>query len=241
MKHNFRIPAALLALLLLVALAAGCTQPPVESDPTAAPAAEPTAAPTAEPTQEPTPEPTPEPDVNYTAGTRTDTSYESTWLGLSYTLPSDMVMATDDEINTLMNIGADMLIEDEATGQQMIDYSKVTVVYEMMAVSIDGTRNVQVLAEVPMLANMTAEQYIALLEAQLPALVSGTELLGSSSMELCGKTYQTLDYAVDIGDGIPVYGRYLVIKQGDRMGSIVLSSTDAASLDTMLEDFAPLA
>ena len=46
-----------------------------------------------------------------------------------------MVMATDDEINTLMNIGADMLIEDEATGQQMIDYSKVPVVYEMMAVS----------------------------------------------------------------------------------------------------------
>ena len=44
MKHNFRIPAALLALLLLVALAAGCTQPPVESDPTAAPAASDTAA-----------------------------------------------------------------------------------------------------------------------------------------------------------------------------------------------------
>lgn len=241
MKHNFRIPAALLALLLLVALAAGCTQPPAESDPTAAPAAEPTAAPTAEPTQEPTPEPTPEPDVNYTAGTRTDTSYESTWLGLSYTLPSDMVMATDDEINALMSIGADMLIEDEATGQQMIDYSKVTVVYEMMAVSIDGTSNVQVLAEVPMLADMTAEQYIALLEAQLPALVSGTELLGNSTMEFCGKTYNTMDYAVDVGDGLLVYGRYLVIKLGDRMGSIILSSSDASRLDSLLEGFAPLA
>ena len=74
-----------------------------------------------------------------------------------------------------------------------------------------------------MLANMTADQYIALLEAQLPALVSGTELLGNSTMEFCGKTYNTMDYAVDVGDGLLVYGRYLVIKQGDRMGSIVLS------------------
>ncbi len=237
MKHNFRIPAALLALLLLVALAAGCTQPPVESDPTAAPAAEPTAAPTAEPTQEPTPEP----DQNYTSGTRTETSYESVWLGLSYTLPSDMVMATDDEINTLMNIGADMLIEDEATGQQMIDYSKVTVVYEMMAVSIDGTSNVQVLAEVPMLANITAGQYVSLLETQLPALLEGVELLGNSTMEFCGKTYNTMDYAVDVGDGLLVYGRHLVIKLGDRMGSIILSSSDASRLDSLLEGFAPLA
>lgn len=237
----------ILAALLFAALGAGC-KAPAAPDPTAAPteapavapASEPTAEPTPEPTTEPTPEPTSEPDPNYVAGTRTETTYESQWLGLRYTLAEDMVMTTDEEINALMDLGADVLELDES-GKQIIDFAKVALVYEMMAVSTDGSRNIQIIAEKPALANMTAEQYIALMQTQLPSILEGVSLAEPTASELLGVTYQTLDYSMEITGGLTLSCRYMLRKQGDRMVSIILTAVDTAAIDAMLEGFAPLA
>lgn len=239
-----RLIALLLTVLMTAAILAGCVAPVADEEPTAAPAAEPTAEPAAEPTAEPTAEPAAEPTTeptaepaaageNYTAGTRTETSYESAWLGLRYTLPEGFVMATDEQINAAMQIGSEMLDVDG----ELLDAASVRVIYEMMALSADG-RNVQIVAEIPALEDMSAELYVTTLQLQLPSL--GFETGERSTLELCGATYESLDASADV-EGVSVCQRYLVRRVGDRMALITVSAQDQAQLDALLTGFAPLA
>ena len=239
-----RLLALLLTVLMMAAILAGCVAPVADEEPTAAPAAEPTAEPAAEPTAEPTAEPAAEPTAeptaepaaageNYTAGTRTETSYESAWLGLRYTLPEGFVMATDEQINAAMQIGSEMLDVDG----ELLDAASVRVIYEMMALSADG-RNVQIVAEIPALEDMSAELYVTTLQLQLPSL--GFETGERSTLELCGATYESLDASADV-EGVSVCQRYLVRRVGDRMALITVSAQDQAQLDALLTGFAPLA
>lgn len=239
-----RLIALLLTVLMTAAILAGCVAPAADEEPTAAPAAEPTAEPAAEPTAEPTAEPAAEPTAdptaepaaageNYTAGTRTETSYESAWLGLRYTLPEGFVMATDEQINAAMQIGSEMLDVDG----ELLDAASVRVIYEMMALSADG-RNVQIVAEIPSLEDMSAELYVTTLQLQLPSL--GFETGERSTLELCGATYESLDASADV-EGVSVCQRYLVRRVGDRMALITVSAQDQAQLDALLTGFAPLA
>ncbi|HIU93973.1 MAG TPA: PT domain-containing protein [Candidatus Aphodomorpha intestinavium] len=227
-----RLIALLLTVLMTAAILAGCVAPAADEEPTAAPAAEPTAEPAAEPTAEPTAEPAAAGE-NYTAGTRTETSYESAWLGLRYTLPEGFVMATDEQINAAMQIGSEMLDVDG----ELLDAASVRVIYEMMALSADG-RNVQIVAEIPSLEDMSAELYVTTLQLQLPSL--GFETGERSTLELCGATYESLDASADV-EGVSVCQRYLVRRVGDRMALITVSAQDQAQLDALLTGFAPLA
>ena len=231
---------ALLLAAMMAAVLAGCVAPAADEEPTEEPAAEPTAEPVAEPTAEPAAEPTAEPTAepaaageNYTAGTRTETSYESAWLGLRYTLPEGFVMATDEQINAAMQIGSEMLDVDG----ELLDAASVQVIYEMMALSADG-RNVQIVAEIPSLEDMSAELYVTALQLQLPSL--GFETGERSTLELCGATYESLDASADV-EGVSVCQRYLVRRVGDRMALITVSAQDQAQLDALLTGFAPLA
>ena len=122
--------ALLLTAGLLAALLAGCSQTASASSAPAseAPSAsEPEPSPSAEPTPEPTPSEAPAAE-EYTPGTRTDAGYESEALGLQFTLGENMVMASDEEINSLMGQAADLMYEDPETGEQILDTAQLTVV-----------------------------------------------------------------------------------------------------------------
>lgn len=150
-----------------------------------------------------------------------------------------MVMASDEEINAMMDIGADEMELDES-GKQLIDLAKMTLVYEMMAISMDGTgSNIQIIAEKPALAGITAAQYVGLLQSQLPSLVEDVVLGELFTAELAGAAYEAFDYSM-LSNGSELFGRYLVRKQGDRIVSIVLTSLDPAAFDAMLAGFSEL-
>ena len=142
-------------------------------------------------------------------------------------------MATDEQINAAMNIGAEMLDIDGS----LLDASLVQIIYEMMAISTDGD-NLQIIAEDTAIEGMSAELYVSALQLQLPSL--GFTIGEAGTAELCGQTYQTLDGALET-NGVTVYQRYLVRRIGDRMALITASSQSAEGIDALLAGFSPLA
>ena len=234
--------ALLLTAGLLAALLAGCSQTASTSSAPAseAPSAsEPEPSPSAEPTPEPTPSEAPAAG-EYTPGTRTDTGYESEALGLQFTLGENMVMASDEEINSLMGQAADLMYEDPETGEQILDTAQLTVVYEMMAADVTTGSNAIIAAEKLPLANLTEEQYIAAMEQQMAQTTMSIDFGEPSPVTLGNTEFLSLQYETDAGNGAVMQQNMLLKKIGDRMMLITLSAPDQAGLDALLACFAPL-
>lgn len=238
MKHPF---ALALAAALLAALLAGCSGAPQSAAPEpeeASSAAEETAPePTPEPAPEPTPEPTPEPE--YTPGERTETGYTNAALGLQFTLPANMVMASDEEIDALMAAGAEAMYEDPETGEQMLDYAQLTTVYEMVAVDVTNGSNVVIICEKLPLEAMTEEQYIEALRAQMAQTTVEADLGEPEPAALGGVDFTALNYTV-ASNGVETGQTMLVHKQGGRMYAIAISYQLPEQRDAILEAFSAL-
>lgn len=170
----------------------------------------------------------------YAPGERTETEYASEWIGLRYTLGGDMVMATDEEINSMMELGADELGQDNL----LADYAKITTVYEMMAVNTLNQSNIIICAEKLPFSATSEEQYLASVKKQVEQIYTDGTLTYSDGgqRDLGGLTFQEMGYLVE-HEGITLYQTYLVRKQDDRMYGIVLSYSDEAMLDALLEGF----
>lgn len=170
----------------------------------------------------------------YFPGERTETEYASEWIGLRYTLSSDMVMATDEEINSMMELGADTLDQDNL----LAEYAKITTVYEMMAINTLDQSNIIICAEKLPFSATTEEQYLASVKKQMEQIYTGSPITygDGGQRELGGITFQEMGYLVE-HEGYSLYQTYLVKKQDGRMYGIILSYTDEAMLDTLLEGF----
>ena len=175
-------------------------------------------------------------EVKYTPGVRTTTDYTSEWLGLTYTLDDQSVMATDEEINALMQIGADMLLEGE-DGEQLLDYAEIAMVFEMMAIRGDGSNNIIIAAEKLMLENMTEDQYIEALKQQIEAMgVSNYTFNDVTSRTINDVEFKELSYVMEM-QGTEIKQMYLIKKLGDRMAAITLTYADEEGLNALLAGF----
>lgn len=229
-----------LSALLLTAVLSGCSQSTASS---AAPesSSEASSAVQATPTPEPatpTPEPTEEPVEEYVPGERTETGYTSTTLGLQFTLPENMVMASDDEINQLMQVSADMMYEDPDTGEMILDYSQLNTVYEMMAIDVTNGSNVIVMSEKLPLAAMTEEQYIAAMEQQMTQTTVDIDFGEPEPYTLGTTEFTRLSYSV-AANGTQMNQVMLLKKAGDRMYAITVSYPDTVELAPLLDCFGP--
>lgn len=230
-----------LSALLLTAVLSGCSQSTAsstapESSSEVSSAVE--ATPTPEPAT-PTPEPTEESVEEYVPGERSETSYTSTALGLQFILPENMVMASDDEINQMMQISADMMYEDPDTGEMILDYSKLNTVYEMMAIDVTNGSNVIVMSEKLPLAAMTEEQYIAAMEQQMTQTTVDIDFGEPESYTLGTTEFTRLSYSV-AANGAQMNQVMLLKKSGDRMYAITVSYPDTVELAPLLGCFSPL-
>jgi len=177
-------------------------------------------------TQGNTPAATPEPenqvDETYTKGTLTDTSFESRFLNLRFDLPDGFIMATEEDMAELMNIGAETFgIESEA-----VDYALISTVYEMMATAPLGAPNVILIAEKLVFRNMTEEQYLNALKAQLSEVpgVDYTFPGDTESVVIAGETYSKLVTELS-AHGQTMYQDYIFRRLGDRMIGFIVTFT----------------
>lgn len=171
----------------------------------------------------------------YEPGARSESEYSSEWAGLRYTLGDNMVMATDEEINSMMELGAEAL-SDQA--KLKTELAKLTSVYELMAVDVTNQSNIIICTEKLSLSNVSEEQYLDSVKAQLGEMYQEYAVTygESGERELGGLAFKQLDCAVEYG-GASMYQTYLVRKIDDRMYGIILSYTDDAALEALLSGF----
>lgn len=238
-----RTIAALLTAALLAILLAGCSQSPAEAEATPAPTptTAPTPAPTAtpEPTATPAPTATPEP-ATFTPGVRTDTTYTNTSLGLHFTATENMVMATDEEMQNMIQGGADVVYGDLENKEQILDQVEQTTGYEMVAADVVTGGGVIIATEKLALEGIDEEQYIDALKQQLSAVNTlqvtfedpGTVTLGDTAFT--GVTY------VASANGVQSAQTMLLKKVGDTMCVIILAYSDDTQYQALLSCFSPI-
>ncbi|MBE5952204.1 MAG: hypothetical protein E7260_11565 [Lachnospiraceae bacterium] len=134
----------------------------------------------------------------------------------------------------MMGLSTELMYGDQAQLYEM--YIQMTTVYEMQANWIYGMPIVQLMVEKLPYENMTAEQYLSVLKAQLqsfetPAYVADENLY---LVEIAGQEYINLAMVADYGGGVYVYQDYCVRKQGNRMVAVVFTYVDGA--ETYLVD-----
>lgn len=176
---------------------------------------------------------------DYTAGTITATDYFSEWLGIRYTLSGDLVMATDDEINDMMKLVIDEFLIDDETGEILIDYSEIPVVYEMMATDLVRGCRVLILTEKLMLPEMTELLYIEGIKDFFELMDTTFLYSDVTTRTVSGIEFAELSYVAEKGND-KTRQTYLIKTVGDRIFIIVLVYPDQRVLDELLVGFSAI-
>lgn len=225
-------------------LLAGCGKTPAPEPspvPTPVVTAAPTATPAPTPRPSPTPSPTAPPPVEYTPGVRTDTDYNNATLGLYFVPDENMVLATEEEMNLMLQSSASMVYGDQPNGDALLDHAMQATTYEMMAVNVLDGSNVLFSNEKLSMEGITESLYLDILTQQLDALDTsldityeklGTVTLGDT--DFAGLTYTLSNQGAQASQTV------LIKKVADRMCSVSLSYADAAAYDALLECFHPI-
>lgn len=231
--------ALYLSAALLAALLSGCGQtsaPSSAAEATAPPETTAAPTPTPEPTATPAPTATPEP-ATYTPGVLTEDGYTNTSLGFMFSPGESMVLATEEEMQALMQNGANFVYGDAPNSDQLMEQVQQTSGYEMVAVDVATGSSVSIATETLALEGIDETQYIAALKQQLAQVDSlqvtfddpGTVTLGDTTFT--GVTYTAA------ANGMQTSQTMLLKKVGDTMCMIVLGYIDPAQYPALLNCF----
>lgn len=161
---------------------------------------------------------------NYQKGTVTESGFTSEWMGIQYTLPSDMTMLSEETI---------------ASG------SKDNIQVEMQAYLTDApsTKNIGLLAEdVSKDTSIDENKYIELTKTQMEKAIPGITFGEQGKRTIAEQEFYELPYSytkdVD-GTQTTVTQTFLCKKKEDRMVCITLTYPDQETLDHLLLGFSP--
>lgn len=158
--------------------------------------------------------------IEYAQGKITDDGFESEYIGMRFTTPEGFIMATEQEIETAMNAGADIMEMDE----DKVEAAKEISVYEMMAVAPAGSPNVVVMTEKLSLQNMDEETYFSALKTQLGQTGVAYEFSDDiETVDIAGQSYKMLVTEASYY-GQALTQKYYIRKSGERMISIITTS-----------------
>lgn len=173
--------------------------------PTAKPTKKPKATPTpkAEATKKPTATPKPEKPAtgSYEKGILTENGYESKWMGLRFTAPKGMEFWGQEELDETMRLMGEAL--GEIQPGEPLDYTKLSMVYEMQAVDQEEGMTMMLLVEL-LPEPMTVEEYIELAQQELELIAGdGMSYIMDDEIypvEIGGKEFLNFGYVLYYGD-----------------------------------------
>ena len=143
--------------------------------------------------------------ATYTPGVLTEDGYTNTSLGFMFSPSESMVLATEEEMQALMQNGADFVYGDAPNSDQLMEQVQQTSGYEMVAVDVATGSSVSIATETLALEGIDETQYIAALKQQLAQVDSlqvtfddpGTVTLGRHHLyrhNLYGRSQRHADF-----------------------------------------------
>ena len=168
----------------------------------------------------------------YEKGILTEKSFESKYLRMRFSLPAGYVMGTEEDLNRMMDIGADIT----GTSKLQIDYAKLTTVYEMMAMEPSGRSSVVIYSENPVLSGLTVAQYFdALKEGLFAQAALDYKLVNDvSSVRITEEDYEQMTFLLS---NLGCYQSYSIRKLDSRFIGIIVTYYTEDQLDTLMNGF----
>ena len=173
----------------------------------------------------------------FTRGTWNGNVFTNSQVGLTFTMPSGWVAATDAEMAELMGIGIDMFDLDFTEVQ--LDLTGIVLVQDMMASNPETGAMVQIMAERLIFPNNRISA-AAKIEQEASVLAEmGMEVnMDFSTINLGGHTWHVFGSAMELMPGFNIYGRYLVdVRDGFAFTIQIVYSELSESVDEILAMF----
>ena len=176
----------------------------------------------------------------YEKGILTDTSFESKFLNLRFTIPENFTMSTEAELIQMVEMGAEVLSDDL---KEKYDYLKADTVYEMAAASKTGAPSIMVGVEKLTLKSATVQHYINILTESVPnsnKVVAYEVREAEKVRQIAGQEYKRLSFS-GIANGIPFIQDYYINKIDDRMVFfiVVYLEDTTQEVEEILSSFTP--
>lgn len=175
-------------------------------------------------------------EAEYARGITTETGYESEWIGIRYTAPEGQTMRTDEELNEIMGLGAEVLADDYTEAQ--LEYAAMSTVYEMMSSNETGSTNLIATVEKLPVSGYTSEDYMAALVQGLEGVSAMNFTINSSDevVTIAGAEYLRANISVET-DGYTISQDYYVRVIGDRAVSFALTYSEPAEAEAIMNAF----
>ncbi len=160
-----------------------------------------------------------------------DKVYTNEFADLKFTLPDGWTRSTDEEIAETMQLGEEVLKNENL---YISEISKLNVVYDMMAKNASTGGNVIVMME----KNAgTAKDYADSLKTQLEKVTQMNYTIGDITEAKIGDNAYTVVAAKASVSGATVFQSYYLRDEGDYVVAVLVTETSQDNLDKIVKCF----
>lgn len=174
----------------------------------------------------------------YEKGIYEGTSWISEWLGMRYDQPEGFLLASDEELDTMIQAGSNLAFEDNA--EAVLDYMKLTTVYELMVMAPAGIPTFSLVVE---RSALSADEYMDALAQQFAMMSTvSLDLKGYEGTEEIGGI-EFDKYAIESEyNGASMNQIYYITEKDSRLVYLVVTYLESNSdaLDAMMSGFSAL-
>lgn len=172
-------------------------------------------------------------DDGYVRGEITDTTYESEWIGLRYELPKGFTMSGEEEMDAILQAGGELIYEGAA--DDIVDYAKMIMVYEMMAKNRYG----DVITLFVEKTKFDIDTYVAAIKMQMGNVDTiDVTMDDGEAVDVGGVEFVKYSLVLDYG-GVEVKEDYYLRKQGDRMICMLIGYSNDETAEKIMSGFSP--
>ena len=172
-------------------------------------------------------------DDGYVRGEIEGKTYESEWIGLRYELPEGFTMSDEDEMDAILQAGGEIMYEDKV--DDIVDYAKMVMVYEMMAKDRYG----DVITLFVEKTQFDIDTYVGAIRMQMGNVdTMDITMDDGETVEVGGVEFEK--FSLTLGyEGMEVKEDYYLKKKDDRMICMLIGYSDDEAAETIMSGFSP--
>ncbi len=159
--------------------------------------------------------------------------YVNEFANIKFNLPSGWSKYSDEQIAQVMNVGVELLNEDQ---KNLAELAQSMVIYGMVANDDTTKANVSVLLEKPAM-KITPESYATNLKQQLEAISTIQYKVNETTTSKVGTEEYTALTSTASVSGVEIGQSYYIRTEGDYIITIIVTTTGEGQLDTILRCF----